>query len=136
MITVKPLILIATLLISACATTDTEGTAFKNIDVVTTQSTLNNEKVVLLDVRTPEEYAQGHIPGSQLMDFHGEHFTEDLKKLDPNATYVVYCASGNRSEKASRMMQAQDFKQVSNVLGGFQAWQSQQLPVETLKAVN
>lgn len=114
--------------LSACATTATEGTAFKNIDVATTQSTLKNEKVVLLDVRTPQEFSQEHIPGALLMDFHGEHFDEELKKLDPNATYVVYCATGNRSKKTSKKMQEQGFKQVSNVLGGFQAWQSQGLP--------
>lgn len=127
----KHLALITILLFSACATTAPEGShSIKDIDAVTAQAALKKEKVVLLDVRTPEEYSQGHIPGAQLMDFHGEHFNEELVKLDPNATYIVYCASGNRSQKAAQMMKEKSFQNVSNVLGGFQAWQSQQLPIE------
>lgn len=130
MIHFKQLLLVSALLLSACATTASEGVAVKNIDTQVAQSTLKTEDVILLDVRTPEEYAQGHIPGAKLMDFHGENFAEELKALDPKANYVVYCASGNRSQKATRMMQEENFQNVSNVLGGFQAWQSQQLPIE------
>lgn len=128
---IQSFMLCSALLLSACATSSPEADrAIKNIDVQVAQRSLKAENITVLDVRTPEEYAQGHIPGAKLMDFHGENFAEELKALDPKANYVVYCASGNRSNKAAQMMQSENFQNVSNVLGGFQAWQSQGLPVE------
>lgn len=131
MLPMKTLLIGSALLLSACATSAPEaGNPVKNVDIQVAQNALKAEDVILLDVRTPEEYQQGHIPGAKLMDFHGENFAEALKALDPSANYVVYCASGNRSNKAAQMMQSENFQNVSNVLGGFQAWQSQGLPVE------
>lgn len=137
-------LLLCALLLSSCAngqssnsdTTDKTASAVEtpsaatNIDVNTAQQTLKESQVVLLDVRTAEEFAQGHIPGAQNIDFLGSNFAEEVKKLDPQQHYVVYCASGNRSQKASQQMTDLGFTQVQNVLGGFQAWQSQNLPVE------
>lgn len=139
----KPIfyLLLSALLLSSCANaqsskSDTTTAASANpsvatnIDVNTAQQTLQQSQVKLLDVRTAEEYAQGHIPGAQNIDFLGSNFAEEIKKLDPQQHYVVYCASGNRSQKATQQMNALGFTQVQNVLGGFQAWQSQNLPVE------
>lgn len=134
-------LLLSALLLSSCANAQSpksEETAATsqntsqatNIDVNTAQQTLQQSQVKLLDVRTAEEYAQGHIPGAQNIDFLGNNFSEEIKKLDPQQHYVVYCASGNRSQKATQQMSDLGFTQVQNVLGGFQAWQSQNLPVE------
>lgn len=134
-------LLLSALLLSSCANAQSpksEETAATsqntsqatNIDVNTAQQTLQQSQVKLLDVRTAEEYAQGHIPGAQNIDFLGSNFSEEIKKLDPQQHYVVYCASGNRSQKATQQMSDLGFTQVQNVLGGFQAWQSQNLPVE------
>ncbi len=130
---IQQLLLCSAILLSACATSapgEDHAGAVKNIDVQVAQSSLKNNGVIILDVRTPEEYGQGHIPGAKLMDFHGDNFAAELKALDPTGNYVVYCASGGRSNKATQMMQSENFQNVSNVLGGFQAWQSQGLPVE------
>lgn len=134
-------LLLSALLLSSCANaqsskSDTTTAASANpsvatnIDVNTAQQTLQQSQVKLLDVRTAEEYTQGHIPGAQNIDFLGSNFAEEIKKLDPQQHYVVYCASGNRSQKATQQMSDLGFTQVQNVLGGFQAWQSQNLPVE------
>ena len=134
-------LLLSALLLSSCANaqspkseetaaTSQNASQATNIDVNTAQQTLQQSQVKLLDVRTAEEYAQGHIPGAQNIDFLGNNFSEEIKKLDPQQHYVVYCASGNRSQKATQQMSDLGFTQVQNVLGGFQAWQSQNLPVE------
>ena len=61
----------------------------------------------VIDVRTPEEYAAGHIEGAELVDVQASTFDDDIAGLDPDASYVVYCRSGNRSAQAAvRMREA------------------------------
>lgn len=82
--------------------------------VAQVKKTLARSSVVLLDVRTPEEFATGHLPGAGNLDFRAPDVAEQLQKLDPNKTYVVYCASGNRSNKTALLMQEKGFKHVVN----------------------
>jgi phage shock protein E len=77
---------------------------------------------VVIDVRTPEEFAQGHIEGARNINLEGATFTTDVGALDKSATYVVYCHSGNRSGVATKEMVAEGFTRVYD-LGGIQAWQ-------------
>lgn len=63
------------------------------------------EDAIILDVRTPEEYAAGHIDGAVLLDFNGGQFEAELPNLDPAAEYVVYCRSGNRAGQAVDLME-------------------------------
>jgi rhodanese-related sulfurtransferase len=58
----------------------------------------------VIDVRTPEEFAEGHVEGATLIDIQGADFEAQVDALDPEATYVVYCRSGNRSARAAAMM--------------------------------
>lgn len=59
-----------------------------------------------IDVRTPEEYAEGHVDGAANLDFQGAAFADQIAALDPDGTYVVYCRSGNRSAQAAAEMRA------------------------------
>ena len=68
----------------------------------------------VIDVRTPSEYAAGHLQGAQLMDIQGTAFQSQIAKLDKNGTYVVYCKSGNRAGQAVTAMQAIGIKNVTN----------------------
>lgn len=61
---------------------------------------------VVIDVRTPEEFAVAHIEGAQLLDFRSADFAAGVAELDPDTEYVVYCRSGNRSATARQQMQA------------------------------
>ena len=61
----------------------------------------------MLDVRTPEEFAEGHVEGATLIDFYEPDFAERIAALDRDATYVVYCRSGNRSATAATRMRAE-----------------------------
>jgi len=73
--------------------------------------------VVVVDVRTPEEYATGHLENAVNVDVSASTFDAELAGLDPNGTYVVYCRSGNRSAQAVARMQAAGFTDVYD-LGG------------------
>ncbi len=71
--------------------------------------------VIIIDVRTPEEYASGHLDGARLLDLNGGQFAAELPNLDPDAEYAVYCRSGNRSGQAVAMMTEAGFSQVTNL---------------------
>lgn len=60
--------------------------------------------VAVIDVRTPEEYAEGHIEGARLIDFSSDGFDDEIATLDPDQDYLVYCRSGNRSAQAVAAM--------------------------------
>lgn len=83
---------------------------------------MKKENTVILDVRTPEEYAAGHIPHAVLMNYNAPGFASALDTLNKNKTYLVYCASGGRSAKASSMMAEKGFKEIYNLEGGFSRW--------------
>lgn len=88
------------------------------------------EGILLLDVRTPEEFAEGHLAGAKNLDFHQPGFAEQLRQLDPNQKYMVYCAVGGRSGKTLQMMEKMGFKEVYNVSEGFKELKEQGVPVE------
>lgn len=85
--------------------------------------------VVTLDVRTPAEYASGHLPDAVNLDVESPTFAQGLSQLDPNATYAVYCRSANRSKVALDQMEQAGFTKAQDLDGGIVAWQSQGLPV-------
>lgn len=77
------------------------------------------EDDVVLDVRTPAEFAGGHLAGSENVDFMAPDFRERVEGLDRDRTYYLYCRSGTRSGKAAALMQEMGFSEVYNV-GGFE----------------
>ncbi len=78
--------------------------------------------LVILDVRTPEEFAEGHLEGAVLVDFYDEDFADQLAGLDPDVPYLLYCRSGNRSGQTLAMMSGLGFADVADVDGGIVAW--------------
>jgi rhodanese-related sulfurtransferase len=85
--------------------------------------------VITLDVRTPGEFAEGHIEGAQLIDFQSGNFENEISALDKNATYAVYCRSGNRSGQAVKVMHDAGFHNVYNLNGGVIDWANAGLPL-------
>ena len=79
---------------------------------------LANGHATVLDVRTPEEFATGHLQGAKNLNFRAPDFAQQLAKLNPQGTYLVYCASGNRSGQAVAQMRKKGFKKATNV-GGY-----------------
>jgi rhodanese-related sulfurtransferase len=85
--------------------------------------------VITLDVRTPIEFAEGHIEGARLIDFQSGNFENEIAALDKNARYAVYCRSGNRSGQAVKVMQDAGFTNVFNMNGGVIDWANAGLPL-------
>ena len=85
--------------------------------------------VITLDVRTPDEFAEGHVEGARLIDFQSGNFENEIAALDKNATYAVYCRSGNRSGQAVKVMQDAGFTNVFNMNGGVIDWANAGLPL-------
>jgi len=84
---------------------------------------ISDTSIVLLDVRTPGEFASGHIAGAANIDFESGTFPADIQKLDKSKTYAVYCRSGNRSAQATALMAKDGFKSIFNLDGGINNWQ-------------
>lgn len=85
--------------------------------------------VTVIDVRTPEEFAEGHIDGAIMIDFESASFADDVAALDPAGNYLVYCRSGNRSGQAVAQMQELGLDQIWDLDGGTTAWTAAGLPL-------
>lgn len=86
-----------------------------------------SEQVQLLDVRTPGEFSQGHIPNSVNYDWLGNNFSEQTKNLDKSKPVYVYCQSGKRSSQAADKLTSEGFI-VYELKGGMMNWRSQNMP--------
>ncbi|MDJ0663894.1 MAG: rhodanese-like domain-containing protein [Acidimicrobiia bacterium] len=86
--------------------------------------------LVILDIRTPEEFAAGHIAGAINIDYYASDFEARLGELDLDVPYVMYCNSGNRSGNTLPLMDSIGFTEVYELDGGIQAWFNSGNPVE------
>ncbi len=82
----------------------------------------SKRKSKILDVRTPEEVAEGHLMGSTTINFLSPDFSKEVQALNKNKTYLLYCRSGSRTRKAADAMQKMGFKRVYMLEGGIIAW--------------
>lgn len=96
---------------------------YKNLNVDQFEKMRAAKTNVVLDVRTKKEYDAGHVPGAVLIDFNSPDFEKKIATLDKDKTYLVHCAAGGRSAKASAKMGALNFKSVYNLEGGYRAWE-------------
>lgn len=104
--------------------------AVKNLKVDEAAKLLAERKeVVILDVRTPEEFKGGHLKGAVNIDIQSKTFKEDVAKLDKSKTYLVNCAAGGRSTSACTTMGGLGFTNAFNLQGGFNAWSAAGQPV-------
>ena len=93
------------------------------------QENQNNPDFVILDVRTAEEVADGHIEEAINIDFYSETFRDELDRLDKDKTYLIYCRSGSRSGNALNIMEELNFREVYNMSGGIIEWKAEGLPL-------
>lgn len=134
MINIKSLMILAIICIIAvsCARVFTRGsatgntnalTAFSNVGVDEFQALIADPNMQLLDVRTPEEFDEGHIAGATLVDVNDSSFVDRaVAILDKQRPVAVYCRSGRRSARAANLLVAQGYT-VTNLNGGVMAWQ-------------
>ncbi len=130
------LTLAAAIGLSACAAGSsapqsvTEGTGIRVVSPPAAQELLAAEPApVLIDVRTPGEFAEGHLAGAVLVDFNAPDFRDRIAEYPRDARYVIYCRSGNRSEGARRIMAELGFTDVTDIGGGILAWAQAGLPI-------
>ena len=103
---------------------------FENADVKAFAELMENTRVVVLDVRTPAEFTEGHIEGALNIDQGEDHFIEKIKAILPaDKTIAIYCRSGRRSANAAGRLAAAGYKCV-NLKGGIIAWKEAGLPIK------
>ena len=117
------LFLLALLQISCGQSTET------TLSVEKFQEAIAKPDIILLDVRTPEEYAEGHLDNSINLDFRNTNFETRIDSLDKTKSYEIYCHSGKRSGNSVKLMQDKGFKDVHDLKGGIMEWQAKGLPV-------
>lgn len=113
-------------LLAAC------GGSSANVVNLTTEefaSTIKNPGVVVLDVRTPGEFASGHIQGALNIDVEGPDFQSQIATLDKSKEYAIYCRSGRRSIVAANMMSDSGFTKLTNLESGIISWQGSGFPL-------
>ena len=84
-------------------------------------------KFLLVDVRTPAEFEEGHVPNAQNIDWFSVDFNEAFKGVRKRKKIFVYCKSGNRSSKAVARLDSLGFKNVVNLFGGYNAYKAARL---------
>ena len=86
------------------------------------QKNTGNPDFIILDVRTPDEFNNGHIANAVLIDYYSPEFKSNISKLDKDKQYLVYCRTDNRSTAAVRLMLDLGFREVQNLIGGIEKW--------------
>ncbi|MEO0899018.1 MAG: rhodanese-like domain-containing protein [Bacteroidota bacterium] len=101
--------------------------ALKNLSQGEWKSLLDEKDgAIILDVRTPEEWAEGIIPGAKKLNIMDRAaFSTGISKLDPEQPVFLYCRSGGRSGQAGNLMEAQGFKELYNLKGGMMMWRGE-----------
>ena len=133
--------LAATLAVAGCASDGTPAPAsgsggapsIKNgakVDAEQFKAGIETPGTVILDVRTPAEFAEGHIEGALNIDVQSD-FANEIAKLDKATSYAVYCRSGNRSQTALNAMAKAGFEHAYHLGGGIGAWTKAGYPVVT-----
>lgn len=128
-------LMVPLLLIGGCVAPEDTALKTQVIEDVTSeeayaliQDNKDNQNFVIIDVRTPEEYADGHIEEAINFDYYSEAFRDELNKLDKDKTYLIYCRTGKRSRAAADIMQELGFGNGYNMLGGIVQWEAVGLP--------
>src|ERR1041385_129030 len=131
--TVRSVGLVAIFIVASLSAEEpkTAGTVVKNVSPDEAERALKERKdVVVLDVRTPEEFKAGHIAGAKNIDFNAPDFAKQISALDKNKTYLVHCAGGGRSSRSLAAFKEQKFSSILHLDKGFKAWEAAGKPVE------
>ena len=118
---------IAALALSACSSQPAGPPAFdgSHVSASSFAEAVKVAGVTVVDVRTPAEFAQGHIPGAVNIDVEDASFPDKIAQLDPAADYAVYCRSGNRSRAAVDYMTKAGVTHTVGLDGGIGAWKGE-----------
>lgn len=117
----KPIFTVMILLIMlACNTQETSNIIKLNASQL--KEYISKEDIQLIDVRTSKEFNQGHITNAKSLDYFSSSFKTELNKLNKEKPIYLYCRSGKRSGKASKICNELGFKKIYDLNGGYLAW--------------
>jgi phage shock protein E len=119
-------VVFATISLTSCSQ---KNNGYENVDVKQLSTIKSGDGVTILDVRTPQETAQGFVEGATFVNFYDNNFANEVEKLNKENPVYVYCKAGGRSAEASNVLVEKGFKKVYNVQGGFDSWKSNKLPI-------
>ncbi len=119
--------------VASCGLQSTTDIPINNVDVNTARDLVTqNKTVIVLDVRTPEEYAIGHIEGALNINIAEADFSKRVSKLDRDKTYIIHCSANvknGRSAKSLEIMSSFGFDKLLNMEGGIIAWEQSGYPI-------
>ena len=120
----KTLIIITMLSFIYCSDTKKQDESVaKDVTVEEFKKLVDSSKGLLLDVRTPDEFNEGHIMEAVNMDFYDKDFAQQVEKLDKMKPVYVYCRSGGRSGKTKDLLHEKGFTEIYNLKGGILSWE-------------
>jgi len=129
-VTIAMLSLICGLNFTSCQNAENAKSFIGKVAVNEFEQKLNESKdAQLIDVRTPEEYVEGHLQNASNIDYRGSDFDKQIKKLDKSKPVFVYCLSGGRSGNATEKMKSMGFKEIYDLKGGINAWKNADKPL-------
>ena len=121
---------VVTLFMASCTGVKSERVHFRSLDVETFAKFIERENIYLVDVRTPEEYAAGHIAGvDQNLDVRSATFFKDFKNLPTDKTIALYCKGGGRSKQVAGVLAGNGYK-VVELSVGYDGWAKAGKPTE------
>lgn len=100
----------------------------KTISAEDAAQLVDKKNVTVLDLRTPEEFAEGHIAGALNINYHDENFETKIAELDRDASYVFHCHSGGRSGNTEKLLQRLGFTNANHMKSGIAGWREAGLP--------
>lgn len=114
------LILFTSLFLMSCKGQETEH--FKILDSAQYKQVTSGNKVTVIDVRTPQEYQDGHIKNAQNINVQSADFKAKMENFDKDKPIYIYCRSGARSAKAGKILEDMGFKEIYDLKGGILSW--------------
>lgn len=139
------LFILATWLLTSCGngqnettTKDVEPTTevssqeeqfIKDVDAATFKNLTETGNGIILDVRTPDEIAAGHIPNASIINIYDKEFETKINLMQKDKEIYVYCKSGGRSSQAAKLLQKNGFNKIYNLDGGIMAWEKNNFPL-------
>jgi len=127
---VRGLLVLVVLTGAAMAGTGTPGNVGPREAASLMREYAGNPDFAVIDVRTPGEFAQGHLDGAKLIDYRAPGFRKQVAELDRKKTYLIYCRTGNRSTGALGIMKELGFGNVYHLDGGIEQWRAEGLPTQ------
>ena len=124
------LILALSVLVTACSS-DTTTQSIELVSPADAAQVIADDPagLVVLDIRTPEEFNEARLADAIMVDFYADDFADQLDTLDKDVPYVMYCRTGNRSSDAVKTMKDLGFVEVYEIDGGIANWYEQGYPV-------